>query len=89
MTEHIIEHRRVQGGDWIKVQTVGDDILDFSQTIVNAANEESGADDWRIRPLNDTPARLVVPAGAQPDKPSLWQRFRFWWTLKTSRKGKA
>lgn len=88
MTEHIIEHRRVKGGDWIKIQTVHDeDLTAYAEEIVARYNEESGANDWRIRPLNDTPARQKPPMNAQPDKPSWWDRFRFWWIMKTSPRG--
>lgn len=85
---HVIEHRRVQGGDWLRVQHVGADMLEWAQDVVARYNEESGCGDWRIRPIGEPPAAKI----AEPrmiEKPSVFDRVRFWWLMRFSKRGRG
>lgn len=88
--KYVIEHRRVLDGDWVAVQTVGEDILDEMVAQVDAYNEASGVGDWRVRPLaGGVPVRSAeggVIVLFEP--PSRWERLRFWWLMRTSRRAR-
>lgn len=82
---HVIEHRRVQGGDWLRVQTVGNDMLEWAEEVVVGYNEQSGCGDWRIRYAGqkaDPVAPRVIHA------PSLRERLRFWWVMRFSKRAR-
>lgn len=82
---HVIEHRRVLDGDWMRVQTVGKDMLEWAQDVVAGFNEVSGCGDWRIRPIGE-PAPVKVATPRELSKPSLRERVRFWWVMRFSKR---
>jgi hypothetical protein len=86
--QHVIEHRRVLGGDWIKVQLVGDDLAEWAQARVAAYNEQSGCGDWRIRPLGDGEAVAEARPDPVPPRVAFWPRLRFRLILIFSRRGR-
>lgn len=83
---HVIEHRRVQGGDWLRVQTVGDDMLEWAQEVVAGYNGQSGCGDWRIRTAGSEAPQKVSSATAE--KPTIRQRLRWRWIMLTSKRGR-
>lgn len=85
---HVIEHRRVLGGDWVKVQTVRADLVGEAGSIVARYNEMSGVGDWRVRALSDSPVRAAPPSAGEVVEPSRWARLRFWWVLRTSKRAR-
>lgn len=88
MKTHVVEHRRVLGGDWVKVLTVGDDLLADVQEQIAGYNGMSGAGDWRI--VASEPAEEPKsPQGAGVvEKPSLRDRLRWKWVMLTSKRGR-
>lgn len=86
---HVIEHRRVQGGDWLRVQTVGDDLLEWAQDVVAGYNGQSGCGDWRIVPGVRVTTAAKVAEPRVLSKPSLRERARFWWVMRFSKRGRA
>lgn len=86
---HVIEHRRVLGGDWIRVQIVGNDMLEWAQDQVAVYNEQSGCGDWRIRPADaKPPKRTAQPPASVVDKPTFRQRLRWRWIMLTSKRAR-
>ncbi len=90
MSVHVIEHQRVTGGDWLRVQTCDDDTLEYVQEVIAGYSGLPGAGAWRIRKVADV---VVVEsesrAAARPVSPSLWERLRWRWIMLTSRRGRG
>ncbi|WP_336633431.1 MULTISPECIES: hypothetical protein [unclassified Microbacterium] len=86
---HVIEHRRVLGGDWIRVQTVDDEMLGWAEDAVVAFNAQSGCGDWRIHYAGKEPEAAVKVAEPRViSKPSWRERARFWWVMRFSKRGR-
>lgn len=88
---HVVEHRRVLDGDWIKVQTL--DAVDDPRTfeicadLVAGYNERSGVGDWRILPLGE-PRPVKVAEDRVFAPPSWRERVRFWWVMRFSKRAR-
>lgn len=90
MSVYVIEHQRVAGGDWLRVQTCDDDTLGYVRAVIAGYNGLPGAGAWRIRRVADVAAAESEPRGeTRPVKPSLWERLRWRWIMLTSRRGRG
>lgn len=87
---YVIEHRRVVGGDWIRVQTVGEDLVEVVRAQLDVFNLASGVGDWRLRPIGAAPvAPRPAPAPVDPKRlATRWERVRFWWILRFSKRAR-
>jgi hypothetical protein len=77
----------VRDGDWLRVQTVGEDMLEWAQEVVAGYNGQSGCGDWRIRTAEVKPATVL--SSATTEKPTLRQRLRWRWIMLTSKRGRS
>lgn len=82
MQTFVVEARRFEGGPWLPVTTVQEDLVDDVAQIV-ADGPMPG--DWRIRELDERPHRAVAPT---LPRPSRWERVRWWALMRFSPKGR-
>lgn len=82
MQTFVVEARRHEGGAWVKVLTVGEDLVDDIAPQIPA-----GPGEWRPRPEDPAPRHPVTP---QPEtvKVTAWDRLKWWAMFRFSRKAR-
>ncbi len=76
-----VEARRGPDGLWMPVLTVQEDLIDEIAPLV-----PTGPGEWRICSTDPEPKHPAVQPSLTP--PTRWQRFRWWFLLRTSRKAR-
>lgn len=82
MQTYAVEARRTEGGPWMPVTTVQEDLLDFvTEQIVGVW----GTSEFRVRPADSEPRQPVTPA-RKTVKVTPWDRLKWWAMFRFSRK---
>jgi hypothetical protein len=80
---HVIEHRRDEQSRWMRVTTVQDDLVDVIAPMIPTEPGE-----WRLRPEDPEPRHPAVEPAPGLPKPTLRERVRWWWTMRTAPRGR-
>ncbi len=82
MQTFVVEARRHEGGPWVPVMTVQEDLVDAIAPQISDAPGE-----WRLRPEDPEPKHPKAPQ-RETTRITLWDRLRWWAMFRFSRKAR-